>query len=230
MFVLHHYSFKSSNIFSRTSFPSRKSSLAYPQAVHFSRPQSRQRSIHIDPLALRKSIIEEDFVSHHRTRQGSAQSDDITFAPLDEKSPTQPEKAVTFWEPPRRSSLSSISEKTGRDRRQSSLKFSDPFEDPDAETGLREKIRPDRYTPDPRIPTSRRKSSCVLVNSRKSIYSLAEEKVVRAEGKKKLKYTKQIFILFFILANAACISIVWVFPKYWWVCKWFKSFMFASLH
>ncbi|KAJ9134530.1 Glycosyltransferase family 2 protein [Coniochaeta hoffmannii] len=64
---------------------------------------------------------------------------------------------------------------------------------------------------------NRRKSSCVLVNRRKSQYTVEEEKVVRAVGKKRLKWTKWAFCTFFALANGACIAISWKFEKYWWV-------------
>lgn len=63
----------------------------------------------------------------------------------------------------------------------------------------------------------RRKSSCVLVNRRKSHYTVEEEKVVRAEGKKRLKWTKWSFCLFFFCANGLCIAISWKFEKYWYV-------------
>lgn len=63
----------------------------------------------------------------------------------------------------------------------------------------------------------RRKPSCVLVNRRKSKYTIEEEKVARAVGRKRLKWTKWIFVAFFLVANGACIAISWMFQKYWWV-------------
>lgn len=64
-----------------------------------------------------------------------------------------------------------------------------------------------------------RMSSTVLVNGRKSIYTIEEEKVVRAKGKKRLLLTRNLFILFFIGINASFITIIWVHPKYWYICK-----------
>jgi chitin synthase len=64
---------------------------------------------------------------------------------------------------------------------------------------------------------ARRKSSCVLVNRRKSQYTIEEEKVVRSVGKERLKWTKWVFCVFFFLANGACICISWMFEKYWWI-------------
>ena len=63
----------------------------------------------------------------------------------------------------------------------------------------------------------RRKSSCVLVNRRKSNWTIEEEKEVRAAGKKKLKWTKWAFVVAFFVANGGCIAISWNFQKYWWV-------------
>ena len=67
--------------------------------------------------------------------------------------------------------------------------------------------------------TKRRRSSCVLLNQRKSIYTIQEEKEVRVSGKASLKYTKWFVILLFVLGNSTCIAVSWAFPKYWYICK-----------
>ena len=82
-----------------------------------------------------------------------------------------------------------------------------------------EKFDMNKYIPDPNIPASRQRSSCVMQNVRKSKYTIEEEKVVRAVGKKRLRYTRNIFIVFFIIVNAVCITISWTYPEYWYICK-----------
>lgn len=65
----------------------------------------------------------------------------------------------------------------------------------------------------------RRRSSCVLTNRRASVYSIAEEKEVRALGKKRLKWTKRGAFVVLILVNALFITVSWKFSKYWYICK-----------
>lgn len=76
----------------------------------------------------------------------------------------------------------------------------------------------------------KRRSSTVLLNRRKSKYTLEEEKVVRTIGKKQLKYTKFGVIVAFLCLNAVCIVVSWKFEKYWWVCKCFPSPSSIDMH
>jgi len=167
--------------------------------------------------------------------------------------PVQPQRAFPLASSPKRrtSSVDHFDEKS-HSRKSSSTNFSRPIQGPNDETAL-DIIQPARkvyfddnwridgpktqetreariekagiykYAPDPSIPASRRRSSCVMVNDRKSIYSIAEEKVVRAVGKKRLRWTRNVFIVFFLIINIACITISWTFPEYWYICKFSSS-------
>ena len=69
------------------------------------------------------------------------------------------------------------------------------------------------------VPGERLRSGCEFQNRRKSKYTIEEEAVVRAQGKKRLKWTKILFIPIALFLNGICISISWAFPKYWYICK-----------
>ena len=86
----------------------------------------------------------------------------------------------------------------------------------------KEKVEDDRSQTADLITGARQRSSCILTNRRKSKYTIEEEKIVRAEGKKRLRWTRNIFMVFMLIANGVCIAISWTYPEYWYVCK-FKS-------
>ncbi|KAB5528001.1 chitin synthase-domain-containing protein [Coniochaeta sp. 2T2.1] len=70
------------------------------------------------------------------------------------------------------------------------------------------------YTLKPRRMPRKRLGKSSLGSTKKEC---SVEKVVRAVGKKRLKYTKWAYVFFFFGANAACIAISWKFEKYWYV-------------
>lgn len=67
--------------------------------------------------------------------------------------------------------------------------------------------------------TNRRRASCVLENRRKSVYTIQEEKEERRVGKRRLKFTKWLLILIYVVANGVCIGISWAYPKLWFICE-----------
>ncbi|KAG4414127.1 hypothetical protein IFR04_012733 [Cadophora malorum] len=81
----------------------------------------------------------------------------------------------------------------------------------------KEKVEDDQSQSADLINGARQRSSCILTNRRKSKYTIEEEKIVRAEGKKRLRWTRNVFIVFMLIANGVCIAISWTYPEYWYV-------------
>jgi hypothetical protein len=129
-----------------------------------------------------------------------------------ESIPQLPMLPLPTFDPTRRRSRSrsSSTSASARSRRRHSVSFVvDVPDEHEAEFAT---------LPGTQYPNSR-EPSCVLLNRRKSRYTIEEEKIVRATGKKRLRWTRNIFIPFFVLLNVSCTVVQWVFPKFWYICK-----------
>lgn len=211
------------------------SSQLSPFALARSR-QNRRQSDDVDPASTRRTSVSQTPQSptKHRSspQKGPQPGHKRNFSRPFNSSASEASESSSIGEDEKMDKVASLPHiQFAADRRPTAPTFDPTFTfggdgrreshvqslDPDAQKRARKEAEEDRLDVYKKEGMNRRKSSCVLVNRRKSIYTIEEEKVVRTVGKKRLKWTKWAFVVFFFFMNGAFTAISWCFEKYWYV-------------